>query len=334
MPGPINLMVGLPDEGQVRITQVAPAFDFIHGGTASFLLQLRHVRPWHIVWVGPAAPAVSKLAPGPIINYLADPDICGASLLAASKNAAKIDRLWFNHPDQILRSTRDKVSAALQGIPGLDAPRVVRLAPNLPGDIIEAIERHDLGYPVIVRSAGEHGGKTLVKIDSPSDQNLLVPLLSGARDVYISQFRNFAGPDGLYRRYRFAVIGGKPYIKSIITGSEWNLHAASRIWNDDIIKFEKAELDTFDDGLKPKMNKTVEEIANRLKLDYFGIDCAVKENGELVLFEANACMNMLIEIQLQPDIWKARSQEMTHALLSLFDSPGQWFCAKADYVEG
>ena len=42
-------------------------------------------------------------------------------------------------------------------------------------------------------------------------------------------------------------------------------------------------------GLKP----AIDEITSRLKLEYYGIDCFVRPDGDMVVFEANANMNVL-----------------------------------------
>ena len=56
--------------------------------------------------------------------------------------------------------------------------------------------------------------------------------------------------------------------------------------------------------LIPKARKALEEIARRMELDYFGLDCCIDEDGKVLVFEANANMNMLFNIipELEPRI--------------------------------
>jgi glutathione synthase/RimK-type ligase-like ATP-grasp enzyme len=321
---PINIVLGLPDDAKVRLTRLVPKPDFYHSGTASFLIQLQAARPWRLIWVGPAAPASTALADGPVINYIADPDLCGQALAVASNAARTLDRAWFNHPDQIKKTTRDQISLALQGIPGVDTPKVIRSRPTVLSDVLKDIDAGDLTYPVLVRSAGQHGGQTLVRLDGPSPEQVLATSLGFATDLYITEFRDFADADGLYRRYRFVVVGGKPYIKSILAGRNWNLHAADRVWNDVTIAQERDIIERFDEHLRPELEQRITEIYRRVGLDYFGIDCALNAAGDLVIFEVNATMNMLVDIKLQPDLWSAATEKIKTALLQLIDDHSQW----------
>ena len=40
----------------------------------------------------------------------------------------------------------------------------------------------------------------------------------------------------------------------------------------------------------PQAAAAIEQVAQRLDLDYGGMDCSILANGEVLLFEANACM--------------------------------------------
>jgi hypothetical protein len=328
----VNIVCGLPDDAGVRLRQIIPTLDFVHSGTASFLIQTKVDRRWRPIWVGPSAPASSPVGPGPMINYIADPDLCSQSLAVASKVASTLHRPWFNHPDRIKDTTRDKVSVALQGITGVDTPRVVRSRPQVLRDILGDIDRHGLNYPVLIRAAGQHGGKTLVRLDGPSPDQIFDSQLAYGPDLYITEYRNFADTDGIFRRYRFAVVGGEPFIKSVLAGRRWNLHAEDRIWTPPIIAEERQIIDTFNAVLKPKIQDRITEIYRRLGLDYFGIDCALRPNGDLVIFEANATMNILVDIKLQPDLWSEATTQIKTALLNLIDNPSKWVSGGASTV--
>jgi hypothetical protein len=254
------------------------------------------------------------------------------ALAAASALAAKISRPWFNHPDRIIDTGRDQVSRALQGIDRLVVPKAVRCSPSVGADVLEAISEGDLRYPVLVRSAGEHGGKTLVRIDGPDREREFDLAVTAGRDLYATEFHDFADADGLYRRYRFAVVGGKAFIKSVIIGAHWNLHASSRIWNDATIAEERAIIEGFDSGLAVAIKPMIDAIYDRIGLDYFGIDCAVRSDGSLVIFEVNANMDILVDIKLQPDLWSGGTARIKAALLRLVTDPARWVVARQPLV--
>lgn len=324
----VNIICGLPDDRKVVIQKMGPPLLFTCDGTASFLNQTINDLPWNLIWIGPASPASTRLAPGPIINHIADPDICIQALRAASREAERLQRPWFNHPDRIALTTRDHVSRALQGIDGLIVPKVVRCRPVDVAALIAAIDAGGLRYPVLIRSAGEHGGKTLVRIDGPEDERAFEASVRAGTDLYVTEFHEFADEDGLYRRYRFAVVGGKPFIKSIIMGAGWNLHASSRIWNERTIAQERAIIDGFATDLAPRIRPMTDAIYERLGLDYFGMDCAVRSDGTLVMFEVNANMDILVDIKLRPDLWSESTGQIKAALLALICDPARWVAAR------
>jgi hypothetical protein len=323
-----NLICGLPDSRKVTVNKIGPPIDLIYEGTASFLQQTSGELKVNLVWVGPASPQQSRLTDGPMVNYIADPDLCTQALQRASTGAANIPRPWFNHPDRIVATTRDAISRTLQGIDGLIVPRVARCRPDSPADIIKAIADGGLRYPVLVRSAGEHGGKTLTLIDGPEDERVFYPAVAAGTDLYATEFYDFADADGLYRRYRFAVVGGELFYKSIIIGPHWNVHGSSRIWNPETIAEERAIIDSFDTVLAPRIKPVIDTIYDRVGLDYFGMDCSIRSDGSILVFEVNANMDILVHIKFQPDLWSERTARIKSALLALLADPSRWVSEK------
>ena len=55
---------------------------------------------------------------------------------------------------------------------------------------------------------------------------------------------------------------------------------------------ERAFLADFRSLLGNQALAAVDSIDDRLGLDYFGIDCSPQDDGSLVLFETNACVNV------------------------------------------
>ena len=324
MPNTLNFIFGLPDSGEVRITQLQPIVEFELDGTACFLTHINGERACVHVWVGPAAPSQITLSPGPVVNYIADPDLCAAALRAAGAVALEVPRPWFNHPDRIAATTRDRVSETLQGIPGISAPRVIRCKPDRIEDIQSAIRENGIDYPVLVRAVGSHRGRTLARIDRPDDARAFMAGLATGAELYICPFVDFSGVDGLYRKYRVVMIGGRPFLNSLVTSADWNVHAFSRIWNDATIAEEQAALDGFASGLGARFAPQLQEIHRRLGLDYFGMDFAMTPDGSMLIFEANAVMDVLGPATLEPDIWVESGRAIKAALLALLDRPETW----------
>ncbi len=321
----LNVVTGLPDDGLLQVTHFeGTAMKFALSGTASFIEHLPG-RPWNLIWVGRRAPAHSEMLPGPVINYIAEADRCRAALTAASDIAGSLNRPWFNHPDRVVQTTRDGVSDLLCGIEGLDVPRTVRVQPRVGRDVIDAIDSHRLGYPVLVRAVGEHGSHSLVRLDGPDGKDRLFALPWGGRAIYITQYRDFAGSDGLYCKVRLAVIGGHPYIRHAMFADDWDVAPAKRSQDERLLGREAAMMTNFNATLLPLVLPTVRAIAERLRLDFFGIDCAIQPDGTMILFEANANMTML---RLLPGtMWEPAVLAIRAAVLALIDDPVRWAAA-------
>jgi hypothetical protein len=58
--------------------------------------------------------------------------------------------------------------------------------------------------------------------------------------------------------------------------------------DDDRCFFESFQRDIF-----PKYERPLNAIYDMIGLDIYGMDCFLKENGEVVIFEASPCMDLL-----------------------------------------
>jgi hypothetical protein len=294
-------------------------------GTASFHGQLAsRLGELTTVYVGKgiqpkAGPQTRRLAS---INYAADPDLCSGALDAAQIFATPLVTPCFNAPDRIRLTSRDQVADRLSAIHGLDVPRTIRFRPEQPADIAVAIEAAGLEYPVLVRIAGQHGGTDLVKLDSADSVSAINTIPWGGRTLYATEFRDFRDPDGLYRKLRIVVVGSRFFLRHCIVGQDWLLSAARRLHAD--TPEERELLQSFDDGLAPVLSERVSAIADALGLDYFGIDASLRPDGRLLIFEANANMNVLHNSAASPNMWDQPIERIGTALVELIADPSRW----------
>ena len=124
------------------------------------------------------------------------------------------------------------------------------------------------------------------------------------REYYLTQYYDYKYEE-LYKKYRLIVIDGDVHVRHCIFSDHWMIHSGSRVFMDKNPSYQKKEkeiLDTFELTIKPKIKETIDEIYKIIKLDYFGIDCSIDNNGEICLFELNANMNVLINDR--PDMAK------------------------------
>ncbi len=246
--------------------------------------------------------------PAVIFNEISDPDTHSDALSRCTSFCKQQDVPVVNPPEAIFQTRRDQVTQALADIDGVEVPKTIRFAPQTPEDVRQAMTTHFTGS-VLLREAGTHGGTSLTKIDSPEDiERQLYSFALDGRAYYLIEFRDFASSDGLYRKFRIVVVDGVPYLRHMLINDHWMVHRTARTFmssRKELVQEEKQWLQTFYKKPPQDLIKKVEIIAGRLKLDYFGIDCTLDDEGRMLIFEANANMNILANTQPSPNLWDA-----------------------------
>jgi glutathione synthase/RimK-type ligase-like ATP-grasp enzyme len=159
---------------------------------------------------------------------------------------------------------------------------VARSAASL-ADIAE-----ELRFPVIVRPRGSHAGVGLAKID---DGAALARYLAERteQEFFVSRFVDYASEDGLFRKYRVVFVDGRPYACHMAIADRWDIwylnagmsHSAAKRLE------EETFMRTFDIGFARRHATALAGMADRVGLDYFTIDCAENQRGDLLVFEAD-----------------------------------------------
>lgn len=233
--------------------------------------------------------------PSLIFNEISDADTHRGALERCMELCSQVDTAVINHPEKILRTSRDRVSELLQGIPGVTMPKTVRFKPRSPDDVFEAAQSENFDLPFIVRMAGDHGGKSMIRVNSLEDYQALHVYPFDGRDFYLTEYVDCKDNEGFYHRQRLVVIDGEPVLRGSLYDNHWMVHGASRsfmlereTWEEDRVRSSMHETEVI-----PKLNTAIKEITKRLELEIFGIDCSLSPTGEMLIFEANANMNFL-----------------------------------------
>jgi hypothetical protein len=196
----------------------------------------------------------------------------------------------INRPEAVLRTTRDQVARTLSGIPGLIVPKAVRLDGRKRAIAAKALEKAGIVAPVILRQAGTHTGKIVGLFDSVDGA---VAALEPGEHV-ATQFVDFASADGLYRKYRVFFIGKQIVLRHMIVSDSWNVHVKDRTrfmsQHPELVAEERALFDRAN-PFAPGVREVLDAVRTRMPLDFFGMDFAITQGGDVVLFEANATMN-------------------------------------------
>lgn len=231
--------------------------------------------------------------PSLIINEISNPETHSETLAACADLCARFDCPVINAPEKVRATTREQVSKKLAGIQGLRVPRTILCTPESPAEVLEVAEGEQIAAPFLIRETGQHGGNTLLRIEAGDDAGQLHQLAYDGRNFNITEFVDFCSPDGLYRKYRVVVIGGKAFLRHLIVADGWKIHAAQRSdQHPERDAEELFELANFSSGLSETIQPIADAASKALKLDYFGIDGSFARDREAVLFEANPNMNI------------------------------------------
>jgi hypothetical protein len=233
---------------------------------------------------------------GILLNMISDPDLNPHTLsnLRTVLRQHK-HRTIVNHPKQVLQTHRDEVAKTAAGITGLVTPGTIRVA-NKPAIAKKSVAEAELRYPLLARATGAHGGKALVKIDEAAKIGEISALSS--RQVYLTEFHDFRSHDGLYRKCRFFVFAtGEVVPRHLIIGRDWNIHSRTRadvmIAQPSLLDEEREFLENYQAILGDRGMTALRTLRKHLGLHCLGVDASLLANGDLLLFEANACMNAL-----------------------------------------
>ena len=298
---------------------------FVVYGTASYLSYMPELRArGRDLWLENRASAFQlKLPRVPLVNYMADPDLYEHALIKAAQIAAQTGLPVLNHPSAVLRSRRDRSAALLAAIPGVRVPRTVRLSAPTRSELIAAILEAGLGFPLLLRPAGRHGGKGLARLDSREQLEAAHIPLGVDEAIYASEFVDFADPDGLYRKLRLIIVGRRVFWRHLIIGERWLLHSDGRIAGAQAE--EAAALARFEADTLPRLAPMLNAIRAAVGLDHFGLDLSLRPDGELLVFEANACMNVLDNSTIPPpNMWETPIAAVREALGELHEHPERW----------
>lgn len=214
----------------------------------------------------------------------------------------------FNHPDCVLRTSRHGLAAALAGAEGIFVPRMVRVRRSHLASTGFRLP-DGLTLPILVRPVDAHAGNALQLIESPSDLKEFVTA-TDADHLYLTEFCDYRDTDGLYRKYRIALIDGVPYLCHMAVRDHWMIHYLNAGMLEDPAKRaeEASAMAAFDTVFAQRHATAFVEIHRRLGLDYLVIDCAEGPDGRLLIFEADT--GMVVHDMDSPELFPYKAPQM------------------------
>jgi len=236
-----------------------------------------------------------KSVPSLIFNQIADADTHQGALERCVELCNQVEAPVINHPKYVLETTRDQVARKLGDIPGVVMPRTLRFQPRSPDEALALASENGFEFPCIIRTTGDHNGRNVVKLDNPESLPELHALPFDGRDFYLLEYIDYRDSDGLYHKQRIIVIDGEPLLRHTLFMDDWMVHAGAREFMNTRERGDQyaARFERLSEDVLPRMRPAIDEITKGLKLEYFGIDCCLRPDGQqMVIFEANANMNV------------------------------------------
>jgi hypothetical protein len=283
----------LVEKPRLRVLALAAATDMGSNMPIEFLLEESGIELMTL-YVVPEAELPAPLPDHDVAIVIAsDSEDCREALRRIDLAAACWPRPLLNPPRLVGNLDRDRLHRLLNGIEGVDIPATTaatreQLSGLSRASLAPASLAADLVFPVIVRPRGSHAGVGLAKLD---DRAALVRYLAERQEqeFFISRFVDYSDSDGLFRKYRVVFVDGRPYACHMAIADRWDIWYLNAAMSGSAEKRleEETFMRTFDIGFARRHAPALAGIAERIGLEYFIIDCAENEDGELLVFEAD-----------------------------------------------
>jgi hypothetical protein len=227
------------------------------------------------------------------IVVASDSPECRAAFAEMIRLTPRWPRPILNPPHLISNLDRDKLHGLLQGIEGVDIPATIAVSRAQLEEVAEsrtslAAVAQGTPFPVIVRPLGSHAGRGLAKvIDSVEMSAYLKQQPEHA--FFVSPFVDYSSADGQFRKYRIVIVDGKPYPCHMAIADQWDIWYlnAGMSFSESKRLEEAAFMRTFNEAFAVRHKTALSRMIESVGLDYFLVDCAENQKGELLIFEAD-----------------------------------------------
>jgi tetratricopeptide (TPR) repeat protein len=250
-----------------------------------------------------------------VFNAIGDADLCGPALEAAVRFAKTASSPIINSPSAVIETGRAANAERLRELPGVATPRIIAIprAVLTGSNAAAAISSHGFEFPLLLRSPGFHTGQNFLLVENVTDLPAAAADLPGD-DLLVIEYLSARGMDGNARKYRVMIIDGHLYPLHLAISQQWKVHyfTADMAERADHRSEDAAFLDDMSAVLGQKAVAALERIAEKLNLDYCGVDFGLSPQGDVLLFEANA--TMVVNLPDSDERWAYRRPAVSKIL--------------------
>jgi len=217
-------------------------------------------------------------------------DIVFLGLGESIKNNPILDYLAFvlnkwprpiiNLPVNVKKCGRVELSKALRNID------TIHIANTIAVCSIDVVYK---GVDFVIRPVGTHSGKGFEFINSQDSLKTYLKGYKEHQDFYVSDYVDYKSSDGYFRKYRIALINGKPFVCHLAISENWVVNYISARMDLSELKRAEEELEMlqFESRFGLKHKRAFEAFHERIGLDYVVLDCFETKEGKLLIFEAD-----------------------------------------------
>jgi Tfp pilus assembly protein PilF/glutathione synthase/RimK-type ligase-like ATP-grasp enzyme len=232
-----------------------------------------------------------------VFNAVGEADTSAQALRGAQAVLAHTKMPVINPPSAVQGTSRRAIAERLAAVPDVVTAKTVAMARErlLAGDAAETLAAEGFVFPLLLRTPGFHGGQHFVRVETIAALAGAVEELPG-EELLVIEYLDARGKDGRSRKYRVMLIDGQLYPLHVAISHDWKIHYFSA----DMA--ESAENRAEDEAFLADMPGVLGEAAvgalrqvqELLGLDYGGIDFGLNERGEVLIFEANSTMTVVV----------------------------------------
>lgn len=190
-------------------------------------------------------------------------------------------RPYINKPECIKKCARDVFCKLMSNAPNTLVANTVKKM------------RHEIKYEstaFTIRPIGSHAGVGFQKISSSQELEQYLNAYPVDQLFYTAEFIDYKSSDGKYRKYRIAMVEGKPFISHLAISDHWIVHyfPSGMELSQSKREEERQAMLSFDEQFVKQHAKAFSFIHQSLGLDYVVLDCAQSLDGKLIVFEADS----------------------------------------------
>jgi tetratricopeptide (TPR) repeat protein len=279
---PTVLLVAIPGDWQANVP-----LEFLYGSLNAGIIKM------YVDDIDPLPPREILPKFDVIFNLVAHSEQSGPTLKVLERWLPSLGSPFLNDPARVQRLSRDGVARDFADLDGALVPVTRRVKRS---NIV-------LDRSYVIRPVGSQAGAQFSKIETPDELRAYLATTPGD-EFYLMPFIDYRRKDGYYRKYRIIFIGGVPYAHHLAISQNWMVHYynalnAQEQWIRDEEERFLADVENVFDGPRARV---LDDIARRVGLDYFGVDCSVLEDGRVLIFEIDPAMivHLADPIELYP----------------------------------